>query len=497
MHGVNRAGGAAAGSGRGRRVLAGLFFFAALLAAVALGAGGARAYTGAWVPSGANTVSLGPVTFSYPDTLVTLPTPPAGYTLGPTQVTAIGGEGGTPGFGSYAEGAQVQTTTGVQLPAQVQVIVGADGTQGDLKQQAPAPGGWPGGGVGADGGGGGGGYSAVCTAAFDASAPPTSSVCWVVAGGAGGAGGQPAHAPSYPVGGQGGESDRDLAGGTGSNEDPAGPGSGGTGPVPGQGGTEGSGGGAMPGDPGTQGDPGQGGNGGVGETGGGGGGGGGGVEGGGGGGGGGSCGGDLADGVCPDGFAGGGGGGGGSSNPDTESVGSPASVSLTFTATLAAGTQATEGGGHAALGSLTQPAGESALTLPLSCTGPPASSCPLTISVRAGTSSKAASAAGRASASPSAVSAKRQAAPVLLARAAITLAAGQSQTLELHFDGAGVALLRKATAVPAAVTVTESEAGAQHQVLSRKLTLKGHAKHKRVKGKQAQRITAAPREGRR
>jgi hypothetical protein len=247
----------------------------------------------------------------------------------------------------------------------------------------------------------------------------------------------------------------------------------------------------MPGDPGIQGDPGQGGNGGVGETGGGGGGGGGGVEGGGGGGGGGSCGGNLPDGVCPDGFAGGGGGGGGSSNPDTDSVGSSPSVSLTFTAS----TQGAEGAGQAALGSLAQPAGESALTLPLTCTGASGSSCPLTISVSAGTGSKAASTAGRASALLSVVSAKRQAAPVLVARAAITLAAGQSQTLDLRFDGAGVALLRKATAVPATVTVTESEGGAQHQVLSRKLTLKGRAKPKHVKGKQALRTAAAPPEG--
>jgi hypothetical protein len=123
---------------------------------------------------------------------------------------------------------------------------------------------------------------------------------------------------------------------------------------------------------------------------------------------------------------------------------------------------------EASLGTIGQPASASALSLPLSCVAPPETSCQLTISASASPGAQTASAAGSATAVRSATAAKHR--TVLVARAAITLADGQTQTLKLRLDGAGVALLRKSAKVPVTVTVT----GTHGKAITRKLTLKGH-----------------------
>jgi hypothetical protein len=58
---------------------------------------------------------------------------------------------------------------------------------------------------------------------------------------------------------------------------------------------------------------------------------------------------------------------------------------------------------------------------------------------------------------------------------AITLAAGQSQTVQLHLDGTGAGLLRKASKLPVAVAISEVEKGKSREVLSRRVNMKGRA----------------------
>jgi hypothetical protein len=408
----------------------------------------------------------------------TVPSPPAGY--GPVTVTAqvAGGEGGgsaaSPGISGYAD--YVTATLKVASGSQLRVIIGQNGAAGDPAEQSPAKGGWPGGGEGADGGGGGGGYSAVCPVTFDPNSADDPSPCQVVAGGGGGDGGEPPQAPGADQAGIGGS----TAPGNGVGEWTAGPGLGAVTQtlesIPGSGGAAGGGSGALPG---ADGDPdmdGQGGAGGVGPSGGGGGGGGGGLEGGAGGGGGGSCGGGIASYLsCPDGYAGGGGGSQGSSSqpPDGERSGPSGGIAV-IAYPVGEPDDSGEAGKFYSSGPVRQDGDATELALPLGCSGSSGSSCQLTVSVSTSPGSdmpKARKQLGAAVAS----SARGRTAHVVVGRMAITLAAGQSQTVQLHLDGTGAGLLRKASKLPVAVAISEVEKGKSREVLSRRVNMKGRA----------------------
>ncbi len=345
----------------------------------------------------------------------------------------------------------------------MEVVAGEDGVAGDPNEVLPAPGGSPGGGAGVQGGGGGGGYSAICPASFyQAASPPDLTKC-AVAGGGGGGGGEPKGSDEDGAGGSG-------TGSTGSEglaEGSAGPGSGGSGTNGGAGGHIGTGGGAHPGSQGSGGESGSGGVGGQGGTPfGGGGGGGGGVVGGGGGGGGGSCGGGAAAQACPDGGAGGGGGAGGQSSA-TYSVSNSPGIVITTTG-ISGSSASGSGSPQASVGAVQGLGSPEGPDVPLSCSGASGTSCGLTVSLAV----KEKLRGGRVTAITANSKGRVSHRSVLLARAAVTLLAGQTQGLLVGLDRAGQSLLGRRHRLKVKLTVVQTGPGAKRRtVASRTLVL--------------------------
>ena len=345
-----------------------------------------------------------------------------------------GGDGGDGANGSTGgDGSNVFATTDLMPVSKLHVIVGTNGSPGDLSEMSPAPGGQPGGGSGAPGGGGGGGYSAAIAVI------PAHSFR-IIAGGGGGGGDRPLHAHGGRSSGDGGDGEGIATeeAVSGAPEGTAGPGQGARGLDPGTGGTAGSGDGAQPGANG-----GVDGAGGIGVSGGGGGGGGGGYSTGGGGGGGGSCGAGQPN--CIDGHAGGGGGAGGTNDgPVTEVL---AEKTPKVVVTVVYFNDPPTGLASTVFGAVQSGQGGEGPAVSLGCSGPVSTTCGLSASVTTG-------GAGR-SEDASSARARGRGKSVLLAQASITLVAGQRQRVVLGLDNTGLALLHHRHRLAARLTVTQ------------------------------------------